>query len=97
MIEINNGQPIPLMWYIFILLFFRILALENVAKILTTGPRLGVRRNVWKANWTERQVHSDYSAKFRCQVFKILLLLKIFVYIFFNLRRFCDLQHFTTF
>ena len=43
MIEINNGQPIPLMWYIFILLFFRILALENVAKILTTGPMLGVR------------------------------------------------------
>ena len=37
----NNGQPIPLMWYIFILLFFfRILALENIAKILTTGPRL---------------------------------------------------------
>ena len=30
------------MWYIFILLFFRILALENIAKILTTGPRLGV-------------------------------------------------------
>ena len=28
------------MWYIFILLFFRILALENIAKILTTGPRL---------------------------------------------------------
>ena len=24
LIEINNGQPIPLMWYIFILLFFRI-------------------------------------------------------------------------
>ena len=40
LIEINNGQPIPLMWYIFILLFFRILALENIAKILTTGPRL---------------------------------------------------------
>ena len=40
LIEINNGQPIPLMWYIFILLFFRILALENTAKILTTGPRL---------------------------------------------------------
>ena len=35
--EINNGQPIPLMWYIFILLFLRILALENIAKILTTG------------------------------------------------------------
>ena len=28
------------MWYIYILLFFRILALENIAKILTTGPRL---------------------------------------------------------
>ena len=40
LIEINNGQPIPLMWYIYILLFFRILALENIAKILTTGPRL---------------------------------------------------------
>ena len=42
LIEINNGQPIPFMWYIFILLllFFRILALENVAKILTLGPRL---------------------------------------------------------
>ena len=40
LIEINNGQPIPLMWYIFILLIFRILALENIAKILTTGPRL---------------------------------------------------------
>ena len=35
-IKINNGQPIPLMWYLFILLFsFRILAilaLENIAK-----------------------------------------------------------------
>ena len=41
LIEINNGQPIPLMWYIFILLIFRILALENIAKILTTGHRLG--------------------------------------------------------
>ena len=40
LIEINNGQPIPLMWYIFILLFFGILALVNIAKILTTGPRL---------------------------------------------------------
>ena len=38
--EMNNGQAIPLMWYIFILLFFRILALENIAKILTTGPRI---------------------------------------------------------
>ena len=38
--EMNNGQPIPLMWLIFILLFFKILALENIAKILTTGPRL---------------------------------------------------------
>ena len=28
------------MWYIYILLFFRILALENIAKILTTGPML---------------------------------------------------------
>ena len=44
LIEINNGQPIPLMWYIFILLFFRILALENIAKILTTGPRLMMAR-----------------------------------------------------
>ena len=26
----KNGQPIPLMWYIFILLFNRILALENI-------------------------------------------------------------------
>ena len=40
LIEINNGQPIPLMWYVFILLFFRILALANIAKQLTTGPRL---------------------------------------------------------
>ena len=40
LIEINNGQPIPLMWYIFILLFFGILALGNIAKILTTGHRL---------------------------------------------------------
>ena len=38
--EINNGQPIPLMWYILFSYFFRILALENFAKILTTGPRL---------------------------------------------------------
>ena len=46
LIEMNNGQQIPLMWYIFILLIFRILALENIAKILTTGPRLrkGVQR-----------------------------------------------------
>ena len=41
LIEINNGQPIPLMWYIFILLFFKLLASVNIAKILTTGPRLG--------------------------------------------------------
>ena len=40
LIEINNGQPIPMMWYLFILLFFRILALENIAKILTTEPML---------------------------------------------------------
>ena len=40
LIEINNGQLIPLMWYNFILLIFRILALENIAKILTTGPWL---------------------------------------------------------
>ena len=43
-IKINNGQPIPLIWYLFILLFFfrilAILALENIAKILATGPRL---------------------------------------------------------
>ena len=41
LIEINNGEPIPLMWFLFILLFFRIFALENIAKILTTKPRLG--------------------------------------------------------
>ena len=35
LIDINNGQPIPLMWYLFILLF-----LENIANILTTGPSL---------------------------------------------------------
>ena len=40
----NNGQPIRLMWYIFIVLFFRILALENIAKILTTGPRLVITK-----------------------------------------------------
>ena len=41
LIEITNGQPIPLMLHIFVvLLVFRILALENIAKILTTGPRL---------------------------------------------------------
>ena len=40
LIEINNGQPIPFMWYIFILICFRTLALENIVKILTTGPRL---------------------------------------------------------
>ena len=39
-IEINNEQQTRLNWYIFILLFFRLLALENIAKILTTGPRL---------------------------------------------------------
>ena len=38
LIYVNNGQPIPLMWYLFILLFFRVLALENIAKILPTGP-----------------------------------------------------------
>ena len=42
LIEINNGQPIPLMLYLYILLFFRILALENNAKILRTGPKLGI-------------------------------------------------------
>ena len=41
LIEITNGQPIPFMWHLFVLLFFfRTLALENIAKILTTGPRL---------------------------------------------------------
>ena len=29
------------MVYFYSLIFFRILALENIAKILTTGPRLG--------------------------------------------------------
>ena len=33
LVEINNGQPTPLMWYTFILLFFRILALENYCHI----------------------------------------------------------------
>ena len=47
LIEINDGQPIPLMWYLFILLFFRILVLENIAKILTTGPRLRVCLRAW--------------------------------------------------
>ena len=44
LIVINNRQPIPLMCYTFILLFFRILALEIISKILTTGPRLGELR-----------------------------------------------------
>ena len=48
--KINIGQPIPLMWYIFILLFFKILALENIAKILTTGPRLGT------ASWQNHDI-----------------------------------------
>ena len=51
LIEINNGQPIPLMWYIFILLFFRILALENIAKILTTGPRLVSNHLAEEESW----------------------------------------------
>ena len=38
LIEINNGQSISLMLY-----FFRILALEKIVKILTTGPRLHMR------------------------------------------------------
>ena len=45
-VKINKGQPIPLMWYLFILSFFfrilAILALENIAKILATGPRLSL-------------------------------------------------------
>ena len=45
LIEINNGQQIPLMWYIYSHIFFRILALENIAKILTNGPRLGRGRS----------------------------------------------------
>ena len=42
LIEITNGQPILFMWHLFVLLFFflRKLALENIVKILTTGPRL---------------------------------------------------------
>ena len=32
----NNGQPIPLMQFLFIFFFI----LENIAKILTTGPKL---------------------------------------------------------
>ena len=55
LIEINNGQPIPLMWYIFILLFFRILALENIAKILPTGPRLAL--------YVTNQYHSENLAQ----------------------------------
>ena len=57
LIEINNGQAIPLISdlyyighcfdvvYFYSLIFFRISALENIAKILTTGPRLSVLRN----------------------------------------------------
>ena len=40
---INNGQPKPLIciyFYSLNLFIFRILALENIAKILMTGPRL---------------------------------------------------------
>ena len=33
------------MVYFYSLIFFRILALENIAKILTNGPRLGKRKN----------------------------------------------------
>ena len=38
------------MWYLFILLFFRILALENIAKILTTGPRLWKKQRIRNNN-----------------------------------------------
>ena len=40
LIKINNRQLIPLMWYLTSLFFFRILALEKIAEILMTGPRL---------------------------------------------------------
>ena len=32
--EINNGLPMPLMCYLFIILFFRILAYENIDKTI---------------------------------------------------------------
>ena len=44
LIEINNGQPISLMF-----VRFGILALEYIAKILTTGPRLTDMQNGAKA------------------------------------------------
>ena len=47
LIEINNGQPIHLMWYLFILIF-RILSLGNIIKLLTTGPRLD---KLWNVSW----------------------------------------------
>ena len=41
LIEINNGQPDTFdVVSFYSLIFFRILALENIAKILTTGPML---------------------------------------------------------
>ena len=43
------------MWYILFSYFFRILALDNIAKILTTGPRLARFMNsgeVTKARFT---------------------------------------------
>ena len=49
LIEINNGQPIPLM-----LLLVRILAFENIAKILTTGPRLSQTIPMRNSPWEKR-------------------------------------------
>ena len=45
LIEINNGQPISLMWYTFVLLFFRILALENYCQNIDdwTQARLSIQ------------------------------------------------------
>ena len=51
-IEINNGQPIPLMWYSFILLFFRILALENIDDWTQATIESAQRRAVlWKTDY----------------------------------------------
>ena len=63
LIEINNGQPIPLLWYLFILLFFRVLALENIAKILTTEPMLFITNPEEENKFTCQEVRRPYFGK----------------------------------
>ena len=58
-------------------MFFRILALENIAKILTTGPRLGVLQLLKKNFYSALILHL---LKPLFSVFHVLHALSIFLF-----------------